>query len=124
MQFQKVSTHKNGLTSYSTVGLRGSIYIGKGVFGKDATPPETIEVVAEGLVAPTPEQIERAQKRAARKTRVQTSLAERAAKAKEKAEKAAARAAKLEARLAKQNAPAATEAPAPAAEPAFAGATE
>lgn len=129
MQFQKVSTHKNGLTSYSTPGLRGSIYIGKGVFAKDAIPPDTIEVVAENLVAPTAEQIEKANKRAERKTRVKATLAERAAKAQAKAEKAAANAAKLQARLAKQNPAEGTAAPAegtaaPAAEPAFAGVTE
>jgi hypothetical protein len=125
MQFQKVSTHKNGLTSYSVTGLRGSIYVGKGVFG-DNPPADTLEISATGLVEPTAEQIARATKRAERKTRVQTSLAERAAKAQAKAEKAAANAAKLAARLAKQNAPAATGTPAeaPATEPAFAGVTE
>lgn len=120
MTFTKVSTHKNGLTSYSTPGLRGSIYVGKGVFGKDSAPPTTIEISADGLVQPTAEQIERANKRAARKERVSTSLAERAAKAQAKAEKAAANAKKLADRLAKQKpAEGTTEAPAAGNDPAF-----
>lgn len=107
MTFTKVSTHKNGLTSYSTPGLRGSIYVAKGVFGESGAP-ETIEVTGEGMIVPTAEQVEKARKRAERKTRVRATLAERAAKAEEKAKKAAERAAKLAARLAKQNAPAGT----------------
>jgi hypothetical protein len=124
MNFQKVSTHKNGLTSYSIVGLRGSIYVGKGVFGKDVEPPDTIEVASPLLVEPTADQIERANKRAERKTRVKTSLAERIEKARVKAEKAAVRFAKLQLKAAKETpAETATEAPA-ATDAAFAGAAQ
>jgi hypothetical protein len=116
MEFKKVSTHKNGLTSYSVVGLRGSIYVGAGVFGKGVEPPDTIEVNSPLLVQPTAEQIERANKRAERKTRVRATLSERLAKAEEKAKKAAERAAKLKERADKE---AAKNAPAPAAAEAF-----
>lgn len=87
---------KNGAAIYALEGVRGSIYVSKGMLAGDAPPELDIpfdgfakpgEVKAVGLRNPTPEQIEKVRIAAEK-------AAERAAKAQERADKAKARASK------------------------------
>ena len=89
-------TDKNGSAIYAIDGVRGSVYVSKGMLAGE--PPAELEIAYEGFAAPgtarvvgpknaTPEQIEKVRLAAEK-------AAERAAKAQERAAKAAARAAK------------------------------
>jgi hypothetical protein len=87
---------RNGSAIYAIEGVRGSVYVTKGMLAGD--PPAELEVAYDGFTAPgasravpknvSPEQIEKARLAAEK-------AAERAAKAQERAAKAAARAAKF-----------------------------
>lgn len=97
MLFKLRKLDKTGSAVYSADGVRGSIYVSKGLLAGEApaeldipydgfTPPGAVREAAAPK-NPTPEQIEKAKANVAK-------AEERLAKAKERAEKAAARAAK------------------------------
>jgi len=127
MTFTKVSTHKNGLIAFGVTGLRGSIYVGKALFGTNPIP-DTLEVSSASLLVPDADAIAKATARSERQAKRATNAAERLAKAEEKAAKAAKRVETLKAAEAKKAAKTAAEtAPAtdqPVADAAFETSTE
>jgi hypothetical protein len=96
MVFKLKRLDKSGSAVYSVEGVRGSLYISKGLLAAEApqeldipfdgfTPPGTVRTVTPKN--PTPEQIEKVQAQLAK-------AQQNEAKAKERAEKARVRAAK------------------------------
>jgi hypothetical protein len=89
---KKVSTQKNGLTTYTEEGVGASVYINRTVFKGDA--PDTIQIVAVNLTKPG-ENVRIGGGRKADPVKLQAKLV----KSQERQAKIAARDAKLAARL-------------------------
>lgn len=110
-QFKFKGMTKEGFASYNMVGVENASILVRRVF--PATPPPTLDILADGMAEPSQAVIEATAKKEAaraasaeRKIKAQASAADRLAKAEQLAVKAAERAAKLKAKMQKNLAPA------------------